>query len=563
MDAASTGPAPQLTHLQQAIRQRLTQAMHAGNRPLVLLSVSGGADSTFLLYLFHRMAHSLPVRLHVMHIDHRQRATSHRDACFVEAMCQDLDLPFHGYALAANELTTVHIRNRQAAMRSIRYRHLAAKALSLAEGDQIPIVVTGHHANDLAETLLMNLVRGTGIHGLRGIQEWQIRPVTDVQASLEPHRVIHLYRPLLTWNRQAIESTLTHWGVTWRDDPSNHDTRYSRNRIRQEVIPTLEALNPRFVLNLARRSQDWVAAIDGIQQLHEDNLARILVSTNPSTAIPRAVVWDLEQFQMLPAWQKTGFLHTVCRRMHLARTDISTARLENLVCALALVQRSGGPWPWFHNLAWSSWYRPDSRLLRQPLPRLLISVHHNDTLPFVWDHPVLPRRVSAWPQTIRFPQAEGTHILSTQHLVGNWTLNLREITDSFVPAELPTADQPWRVILDLDCLETSGTCLYLAPPDKQAFMQPLGMATGHKQLGRLLRDRRIHTSLHALWPVLYTADHKVVWVCGLHLDQRFALHAGTRRFVEIRWYRHTIAAKGPEPAMTEKNMICARTQLPD
>ncbi len=528
--------AQRLHTLQQAVRQRLVQASSPGIPPLVLISASGGADSTFLLHLFHALADSFALRLHVMHIDHGQRAASHRDAQFVEAMCQDLALPFHLYALAADELATVAVNNRQAAMRHIRYAQLSAKALSLAGEGQIPIVATGHHARDLAETLIMNLVRGAGMPGLRGIPEWQIWAHASARDARRTGQEIYLYRPLLDWDRPAIEKALRHWHVTWREDPTNRDTRYVRNRIRREVIPVLESLNPRFVSNLARRSQDWTAVIDGVQQLHEDNLQRIGAGRPTVPGQPTAIVWDQDQFQALSAWQQTGLLYTAGKSLNPALTGISAARLDNLARALIQVDHSGGPWPWFQNLVWSSWHQPDPNLFGlAPSRCCLLSLHRQDARPFVLDHPRLSA-TDPGPHTIRLRDAAGCSLLPAACHVGTWTLALRALASPLAPDDLPPRTQPWRTILDLDRLEAAGTFLRLAPPAPQAYIQPLGMTAGRKRLSHLLRDRKIHSSLHTVWPVLYDAQDRPVWVCGLHLDRHFAMHTATRRLVEIRWH---------------------------
>ncbi len=531
--------ATRLEDLERVVCLRLTQVDGPKIPPLVLVSVSGGADSTFLLYFFHRIASSLPIQLHVMHINHGQRVDSYLDAQFVEAMCSNLGLPFHLSTLATEELRTAEDCNRQAAMRHLRYQRLMKKSLSLAEEGQIPIIATGHHAHDQAETLLMNLVRGTGMHGLRGIQEWQTWTVADSEHPGGIHRQIHLYRPLLNWDRPSIESLLTQWGVAWRDDPSNRDTRYVRNRIRHEVLPVLESLNPRFVSNLAQRNRDWTAVIDNIQDLHDKNLRRIVVGIHPTSGQPLGMTWDLDLFLSLPTWQKNGFLHTVFQKLRPSMAGISTARLENLAKALATINRSGGPWPWFQDLAWSSWYRPDPDLFSLSPTRLLISLHLTGVMPFVLDHPSLPAD-SPHGKTIRIRDTDGHSVLPVEQPAGNWRLILRETTARGLPAHLPVSNQPWSVLLDLDRLESAGEFLRLAPPKVHAYMQPLGMATGRKRLDRLLRDRRIHKSLHAVWPVLYANRDTVVWMCGLHLDRRFALHSGSHRIVEIRWSKSSV-----------------------
>ena len=184
----------------------------------VLVAVSGGADSVTLL----RLLHGLGLDLAVAHIDHGLRGPeSDADAAFVRALAEELGLPVFV------ERVEVAPGNVQAAARAARYAAFGRAARAAGAS----VLATAHHADDLAETVLMQLARGAGPGGLGGV------PVSRPLAPDSPVRVV---RPLLAVAKADLAACAEAEGWAWREDASNTTGRYRRNRVRHRLLPALE-----------------------------------------------------------------------------------------------------------------------------------------------------------------------------------------------------------------------------------------------------------------------------------------------------------------------------------
>ena len=251
---------------------------------VVLAAVSGGADSTFLLRMLHRALQDTACAVHVCHVDHGYRQDSAADAASVKSLATRLNLPFHGLELTGADRTPV--RNRQARWREGRYRLLAKTALRLAEPGRAAVIATGHHAGDQVETLLMNLIRGTHLSGLCGMEEW-----SSLAAQFQPTRQadveVLLWRPLLAWTPDDIRSSLEAWNERWVEDRSNLDESHLRNRVRHRLVPQLAALRTDTVGFLANQMGLWRPDVQALERIHADNLARSELSL-PQPDVPRA-----------------------------------------------------------------------------------------------------------------------------------------------------------------------------------------------------------------------------------------------------------------------------------
>ncbi len=212
----------------------LRRLLPPGSR--VLCAVSGGADSLCLLELLRENRESLGIELTAAHYEHGIRGEeSLADAAFVEAFCRERDLPLvleHGDVPAwAKE----HGLGLEEAARERRYEFLERTADRLG-CDKIAVA---HNADDNAETMLLNLVRGGGAAGLAGIP-----PVRG-----------RIVRPLLEVPRSEIEEWLGQRGLSYRQDSSNLSDEYSRNLLRHRVLPVLRELNPAFAAAAGRTAR--------------------------------------------------------------------------------------------------------------------------------------------------------------------------------------------------------------------------------------------------------------------------------------------------------------------
>lgn len=206
--------------------------IHQGDR--IAVGVSGGADSVALLAFLHSIKETYSLQLIVCHINHGLRGEeSDRDEAFVKALAEQYALPFHCTrpdirAKAHESGISVEEAGRQA-----RY------AFFVAEAGENGLVATAHTLNDSMETILLNMVRGTGLHGLCGI----------------PRRRGNIIRPLLDCTRSEIEEYAAACGLSHVEDSSNCGDDYTRNRIRHRVLPELETINPAFPRAMARMAE--------------------------------------------------------------------------------------------------------------------------------------------------------------------------------------------------------------------------------------------------------------------------------------------------------------------
>ena len=194
----------------------------------ILLTVSGGVDSMVMAHLMTAAGYDCGVA----HCNFSLRGQeSDDDETFVRAWAAGRDLPFFFVRFDTEAYAAEHGLSIQMAARDLRYAWFRETAV--AEGyDRIALA---HNRNDVAETFLINLTRGTGLRGLSGI----------------PPRHGLLMRPLLFARRDEIEAFARREGIAWRDDSSNRSVKYTRNKIRHVILPAFEELNPSFVDTLA------------------------------------------------------------------------------------------------------------------------------------------------------------------------------------------------------------------------------------------------------------------------------------------------------------------------
>lgn len=237
-----------------AVFETLTTALHhtglisRGQR--LLLAVSGGIDSMALLHMFHRLKDEWNLELTVAHINHQLRGReSDDDEEFVRQHSSRLTIPFVSQRVDVKRYQQEHNCTVQVAARALRYRALN----ELREQVGAEWIVTAHNANDNAETVLMNIIRGSGLHGLTGI------PARNLQ-----QRCI---RPLLTLTRHDIERYVQEYHIPYRNDSSNNTLHYERNIIRNVVLPELEKRYRRNMVDILNALS--LMALQLEQQLNE------------------------------------------------------------------------------------------------------------------------------------------------------------------------------------------------------------------------------------------------------------------------------------------------------
>ncbi|MEH2002929.1 MAG: tRNA lysidine(34) synthetase TilS [Nostoc sp.] len=211
----------------------------------LLIAVSGGQDSLCLIKLLLDLQSKWGWYLGIAHCDHRWRSDSQANANHVENLAKTWGISFYLE-------TAIAQINSEAAARDWRYQALSA----IAQANNYQYIVTGHTASDRAETLLYNLIRGTGADGLQALT-WQ-RPLTTG---------IMLVRPLLEITRTQTEQFCQELKLPIWEDSTNQDLQYARNRIRQELIPYLrENFNPQVESALAQTAELLQAEVEYLEK---------------------------------------------------------------------------------------------------------------------------------------------------------------------------------------------------------------------------------------------------------------------------------------------------------
>jgi len=256
----------------------------------VAVAVSGGADSVALLRLLLELRSALGIVLSVVHFNHMLRGeASDADEQFVAALARAHALEIHcahgdvGRHSAQNHLSL------ETAAREMRYGFFSRL---LREGT-LERLATGHTLDDQAETVLLRLARGAGTRGLAGIYP-QLSlaqpPSSQLSAISCQQNAAGIVRPLLSTPRSELEAYLTAIGQDWREDASNRDLRHARNRVRLEVLPSVESnLNPAIRQTLADTAEIARAEEDYWQDEVTRALARIAADMQPdgaSVALP-------------------------------------------------------------------------------------------------------------------------------------------------------------------------------------------------------------------------------------------------------------------------------------
>lgn len=448
----------------------------------LLVGVSGGPDSVCLLHLLHKLEETLRLNLHVVHLNHMLRgAASDADARYVSLLAQRLGL---GATVEGRDVLAYKKEHRlslEEAARQVRYDFFAQVAESLGARR----IALGHTADDQVETILMHLVRGSGVAGLRGM-----RPITwwRVPASGASITVI---RPLLEVAREETESYCKAHDLVPRSDFSNFSLDYTRNRFRHQLVPLLQSFNPNFRAALLRTAR---AAADELSFLQEQLSS---VWDKVVTEQPHGLVLDTGAAAALHPALQQHLLRRAVEELLGDLSDIGATHIEKMVQALS---------------------KPAGKRLF--LPRgLVFHVGYDTCLVARGDIDTCP-----------FPPVEGEHRLN---LIGETILPGWRVQSRIAPYLPEKADSNgFKAYLDLD---QAGEEILVRRRRAGDRFQPLGMEQPKK-----LQDFMVDAKIPRVWrdcvPLVCSPKH-ILWVVGWRIDDRVKVTAETKRVLCIQFER--------------------------
>ena len=441
----------------------------------VLVGVSGGADSIALLHVLHWFSRIQNYSLVVVHINHMARGKdSDADADFVESVAEKLKLPFYlkkiDVAMERLQLKT----SFQDAARIIRYQFFE-ETLKAVGGNKVAL---GHSSDDQVETILMNIVRGTGLKGLTGIP--QVRG--------------YIIRPFLEIHRKELEIYLEEKDISFRDDLSNSDKKYLRNRIRHELIPHLETYNPGVKKCLQEMS--------GIAR-EEDSLLSQMVKDifEQKSRFPedneKNIVWDIDDFQSYPIALRQRLVREIFCRIAGDMQAITAHHVQLVI-----------------------------NLFNSPKPGKALNIPRGVTVTCSYESVLFAKVMDGICEKEPFvtPIAvPGTTELPEGHI-------RRVQTQIFADKrDLPSLDTGRQAFLDLGATGLVIKARFFRAGDRFC---PLGMM-GNKKLKSFFIDRKVPRSMRSQIPILTNADDDIIWVYGQRISQHYRVTDKTEKVLFI------------------------------
>lgn len=232
----------------------------------MLVAVSGGIDSMCMAHLFHEAYGAADFA--IAHCNFNLRGEeSDGDEQLVRKWTDERGIRFHSVSFETETYAQEHGLSIEMAARELRYRWFAELCTAYGYG----CIAVAHHLDDNAETLILNMVRGSGLKGMTGM-----KAVSDIPCQSHPVQA-KLVRPMLEFSRKQIEGYVLRYKIPYRTDSSNMSVEYRRNRIRHEVFPVLQKLNPSFVATLNREMAYLSDASDIVEDWCREAVEKVAV----------------------------------------------------------------------------------------------------------------------------------------------------------------------------------------------------------------------------------------------------------------------------------------------
>lgn len=451
----------------------------------VLLAVSGGADSMALLDIFQRLAPELQISLHIAHLNHMFRGEEARmDAEFVRLKAREMGIPATILAFDVAAYRDEHKMSSQDAARRVRYGLFLKVAVSVGATK----MAVAHHRDDQVETILLNILRGTGPEGLRGIlplRRWQEGQNLDI------------IRPLLEVSREEIETYVQKQGIPFRLDRTNLQDKYLRNKVRLRLLPLLEKeYNPAIREALLSLSAVVSESEEYMQQETLTAWSRVLLSRRPEE-----IIMDREQLSKEPKALQGKLLRYALRQLLPGLRGVTYGHIKALR-KLASAAKTGA----------------------------------SLTLPGKVQAVISYRELQLRKQAKEKQRCGAAKMLSYSLPVpGEIVLTLfkKRIRATILPRE----EAPWppdekrEAVLDYDRLIEEGgkVCVRGRRPGDR--FQPLGLK-GSKKLKDYFIDKKIPRNTRDCLP-LVTVGSDILWIVGMAIHDRFKVSTETKRILYL------------------------------
>jgi len=461
----------------------------------LVVGLSGGPDSLCLLHILTKLADHLDLHLHVAHLNHLLRGTeAQADAVFVEQLATAWGL---SVTIGQRDVAQMAQQRRIAieeAARQARYAFLA----EVAQHVRATKIAVGHNADDQVETVIMHWLRGSGTGGLRGMRfkSWlnKLR-LPDLPRGVD---ALQLIRPLLHTPRSDIERYCAEHGLSPRFDRSNLDTTYFRNRLRHELIPYLETLNPRVREVILRSSILMAADHEFLRAAAQEAWEDIALQESE-----QAIVFSLAKWRALPLSLQRSTIRHAIHRLRQSLRNINWVHVEN---AVRLLQ--------------SGHTGDEATLPRNLRARVYYDEFIVSDRDFVLPMPHLPS----------VDEEVTVNIPGTTELEGSrWRLEARHLPAQRLTPEQVSEAHPLQAFLDA---AVAGGRLSLRPRQSGDRFWPQGLGDRPTTVNSFMINAKIPREWRDRIPLL-TSPSQVLWIPGWRIDERAKLTSDTEQVLAL------------------------------
>jgi len=465
----------------------------------VLVACSGGPDSTALLYLLRALAPSYDLALVVAHLNHGIRPDAGEDEAFVRGLTEEAGVPLVAERVDCPALSREWRVSLEGAARRARYAFLERQAHALG----ITKVALGHTAEDQSETILMRLLRGSGVRGLAGIT-----PVRQAKG-------LRYIRPLLGIRKGDILAYLASESIPYRTDTTNKMRCCTRNRIRLDLMPYLQReFNPSLVRTLSRTAE----------LLREDDLALAHIASRMLDRIASEKVRKGWKSFLSPDVAGTGDLEVDCASLKEQPLGLQRRLLQE-----ALARYTGMP-----QGAHFDHVQSILRMINAPQGGGQVDMPGGITVCREGNSLCFTRRGL---RKEKGPGGEGKDRGGISAPVALCIPGVTRIPslDCIIEASVLSGGenagippQPGVAFLDYDTIPGSPVIRTRHPGDR---FHPLGVQ-GEKRLKEFFIDQKVPKRLRDAWPLLAAGPH-IIWVLGLRIGHPYRIRPGTKRVLRL------------------------------
>ena len=441
----------------------------------VVVSVSGGPDSTALLFALDGLKSDYGLKLHVAHLDHMFRAPGDtlKDREYVIRLARKLQLPLIFERIDVPAYAKESGLSLEEAAREKRYEFL----LKAARDTGAKKIALGHTLDDQAETVLMRLIRGSGLGGLRGIP-----PKRRLDGTF-------IIRPLIESWRKDVESYLAGMKITARRDATNLMQKFLRNRIRHELMILLEKYNPNIKEALARSAQNFSYDYEVLSGAVGKSFGKCAGSKGGS------VIADIKKLRRMPAGLRRGILRKAIESARGSLRDIDHSHIEDIEALMASAKGA------------------------IDLPGRARVTKSGNTLVFS-----MAGREQAAPRVFRELPVPGSAVVPELKL----RFEAKRVKSRGAPAG--SGRSKAAEYLDLDSIKGP---LHIRTWEKGDRFRPLGMSKW-KKLQDFFTDRKVPRAERASVPLL-VCGKDIIWVCGMRLSDEVRILPGTKRILKVSY----------------------------